>query len=543
MTSVIPLELDLTQVLRFFLCFLPIYFLIRHVYRVYTSSIRDLPGPPLSSIIFGNLREVFASENSVAFEKWNAEYGPTIQYRAFFASRRLYTTDLKALSHVLINHYDYQKPEEARFALSEVLGDGILITEAEKHKFQRKVMVNNPPPLLIAIRQLTDIFVDKSMELRDAWKSEIESGSESNTNEPVRIEVSSWLSRMTLDVIGLAGFNYEFNSINPVDGKPNELNSAFSTIFFQTTRNRRIWPIIRMYVPIFRRLPTLQSGVISNARNTMARIGRQLLDESKQSLAQEPDKKAAGRDLLSLLVESNMNEKDAERMSDEDVLAQVPTFLVAGHETTSVATTWALFALAQYPKVQRKLRDELLVVSTSSPSMDELNSLTYLDAVVRESLRFYSPVPATRRIAMKDDVIPLTEPVRGRDYVKVERGQNILINISILNRSKKLWGEDAREFKPERWLNGSIDTGLPGVWGNMMTFLGGARSCIGYRFSVVEMKALLFALVREFEFELAVPTKDIGSEAGVVQRPFVKSQKDKGSQLPLLVRVYNPADE
>lgn len=532
------IPLDLTQALSLVLCFLPVYFIVRHVYDIYTSSIRDLPGPPLASLLFGNLREVFASENSSAFEKWNEKYGPTIQYRAFFATRRLYTSDLRALSHVLMNHYDYQKPEEARFALSEILGDGILITEADKHKFQRKVM--NPAFGPSQIRQLTDVFVSKAMELRDAWKGEIESGSDSSANGAARIEVSSGLSRMTLDVIGLAGFNYEFNSINPVDGKPNELNAAFNTIFSQTmARRMRIWPIVRMYVPPLRRLPTLESGVIHNARNTMFRIGRQLLQDSKQMLSQESDKQAAGRDLLSLLVKSNMDEKDVERMSDEDVLAQVPTFLVAGHETTSVATTWALYALAQYPDVQRKLRDELLAAPTSNPSMDELNALSYLDSVVRESLRFYSPVPATRRIAMKDDVIPLAEPIGGRYHVKVQKGQNILINISVLNRSKKLWGEDAREFRPERWLNGPIDTGLPGVWGNMMTFLGGARSCIGYRFSLVEMKALLFALVREFEFELAVPTKEVGSEAGVVQRPFLKSEKHKGSQLPLLVRVHN----
>ena len=76
----------------------------------------------------------------------------------------------------------------------------------------------------------------------------------------------------------------------------------------------------------------------------------------------------------------------------------------------SVATTWALFALTQSPDVQVKLRNELLSVSTDNPTMEELNALPYLDAVVRETLRLHAPVSSTARQAMKDDIIPLSIP-------------------------------------------------------------------------------------------------------------------------------------
>lgn len=91
--------------------------------------------------------------------------------------------------------------------------------------------------------------------------------------------------------------------------------------------------------------------------------------------------------------------------------------MVAGHETTSTATAWALFALAQYPDVQAKLRDELLSVSTDSPSMEELQALPYLDMVVKEVLRHHTPVPAAIRMAMKDDMIPLNTPFVDRNGV------------------------------------------------------------------------------------------------------------------------------
>ncbi|KAL0577364.1 hypothetical protein V5O48_004616 [Marasmius crinis-equi] len=395
---------------------------------------------------------------------------------------RLYTVDTKAIAHILNHHYDYQKPDDAKFLLSEVLGNGILITEEDTHKFQRKVM--NPAFGPAQIRELTSIFVEKSMELRDAWKRQVTMDSDPSLNGAARINVLSWLSKMTLDVIGLAGFNYQFDAINPAEGEQNELNTAFQTIFSRTA-SARLWPILRMQIPLFRFLPTDRGKVIANARKTMARIGQQLLNDSKRA-AYGADEKSTARDLLSLLVKSNMNEKGEERMNDKDVLAQVPTFLVAGHETTSTATTWALYALTQHPDVQRKLRNELLSLPTSIPDMDELNSLPYLDAFVREVLRLHAPVPGTTRVAMRDGVIPLSEPVGGKDYVEVAKGQVIYISILAMNRSEKLWGQDAKQFKPERWLNGSLDTSLPGVWGNMMTFLGGARSCIGYRFSLVE---------------------------------------------------------
>lgn len=144
------------------------------------------------------------------------------------------------------------------------------------------------------------------------------------------------------------------------------------------------------------------------------------------------------------------------------------SFLVAGHETTSNATTWCLYALTQAPDVQQKLREELLTVATDNPTMDELNALPYLDAVVRETMRVHAPVPSSIRIATRDDVIPLNTPyvdVRGQvhDAVRVSKGSPIFIPILAINRSKALWGEDAHEF---RWVVASmrVECGADGVW-------------------------------------------------------------------------------
>lgn len=82
---------------------------------------------------------------------------------------------------------------------------------------------------------------------------------------------------------------------------------------------------------------------------------------------------------------------------------------VAGHETTATATTWALYSLSLNPDIQKKLREELLNFDSEVPTMDEIKTFTYLDWVVKETLRVHSPVPGTTRIATRDDVIPMED--------------------------------------------------------------------------------------------------------------------------------------
>lgn len=106
---------------------------------------------------------------------------------------------------------------------------------------------------------------------------------------------------------------------------------------------------------------------------------------------------------------------------------------MAGHETTSSATTWAIYALCKQPEVQSKLRDELLTASTDNPTMDELNSLPYLDAVVREAMRLHSPVTSTLRNAVKDDVIPFDVPFTDRNG-KVHNSLRYALSITLFHR-------------------------------------------------------------------------------------------------------------
>ncbi|OJT05109.1 Cytochrome P450 72A14 [Trametes pubescens] len=520
--------------------------LYRLVSFVYLTPLRILPGPPAPSLVYGNLNEFAEVEGSFFADQMFAKYGKTYVDREFFMTPRLWTLDTRALNHVFTHSVEYSRPEENVRQRIKQFGQGILFVHGQEHRQQRRVM--NPAFGPTQVRDLTEIFVQKAIQLRDLWST-----AASQAGGPVRVNVSKDLGRATLDIIGLAGFNYDFQALD-ADDKPNELSLAFQQLF-KNLRTFSLFGYLMAWFPILKLMPNPRLKRISEAADAIHGVGSKLVTDQKAATMQAAAKKHAhgperkdlqGRDLLTLLVKANMatDIPDNQKMSDEDVISQIPTFLIAGHETTSTSTTWALYAFCKHPEVQRKLREELLTVETDAPTMEELNALPYLDGVVRETLRLYAPITMLTREAKKDDVIPLSEPVTDRygkvhHEIRIAKGNKVIIPILAAHRSKEIWGEDALEFKPERWTQPLAATStLPGVWGHLLTFIGGHRACIGYRFSLVELKALLFVLVRAFEFEFAVPPEDVVNVAAALQRPSLRSAPQEGSQLPLLVKPY-----
>ncbi|KAH7910390.1 cytochrome P450 [Hygrophoropsis aurantiaca] len=521
----------------------------KHVVHQLASPLRNINGPKSTSWLFGNMLELLQSEELVLLDEWAQEYGQTLKFYGFLNAVCLFTMDLRALNHILTHSTEYQKPEPVRYGLSQILGKGVAFVVGAQHRQQRRIM--NPAFGPGQIRDLTEVFLAKSIKLRDILMLE----SKDEEGNPKRIDISAWMSRVSLDVIGLAGFNYDINSLN-ASVKNNELHEAIE-MMLSAGISASVLSILQIGIPPLRAIPTDRGRQIMFARNIMRRIGHEILRDAKAAVMTSRDdekgivekRSVQGRDLLSLLVRANMatDVPDNQKLSDDDVLAQVHTFLVTGNDTVTTATTWALFALTQHPEAQVKLRKELLTIESETPSMDELSALPYLDGVIREALRVYTPVPSSLRIAMKDDVIPLDTPFTDKNgevqtEIKIIKGDYIAIPILAINRSEALWGPDAKEFKPERWESPPENaSNIPGIWGHLLTFLGGPRACIGYRFALIEMKALLFTLVRAFEFTLAVPAADIVKKVEVVQRPFVRSEPGSDSQMPLFIKPYRRA--
>ncbi|KAF7364386.1 hypothetical protein MSAN_01099300 [Mycena sanguinolenta] len=518
------------------------------LYRNLTSPLRFVGGPRSPSFLLGNFKEM--GDDAYLAGKWRAQFGGTFRFHGLFSTSELHTTDLKGVNHVVSKPDIYQKPPSLLSASEILVGRGILAVENENHRRHRRAL--NPAFGLPQVRLLTEIFIEKAVQLRDIWAAQT-----AQENGAARIEVMSWLRRMTLDVIGQAGFNYRFNALD-ADGKPNELNDAFKELMHGPHASRyAAFRAAQGIAPVLKLFPGPGQNLFRAARMKMFRIGKQIVNRSKADIKAAKAEKDLGkqRDLLSTLLKANLSAviPDSQRLDDAEVVghlilmeyAEIPAFFFAGHETTSLATSWALHALSTHPAAQSKLREELLTIATDNPSMDELNSLPYLEAVVREMMRVHAPVVSTQRMAMQDDIMPLAKPYidpqgNSHDSLPIPKGQRIHIPILGIHTDKEIWGEDAGEFRPERWekVPDSVSA-IPGVWANLLTFFAGPHNCIGFRFSLVEIKALLFTLVRAFEFEEATAKGAIGRvTVGLLQRPAVLAE-GVGSGLPLIVRPYN----
>ncbi|CAE7112068.1 unnamed protein product [Rhizoctonia solani] len=528
--------------------------LICLISRRLRSPLRHLPGPPSKNWIVGHFFMLLEAQGTTIWETWLEKYGKTMQIRGFCGEYYVCTWDMRAINYVLSHNTTFTKSEGQRRGIAMILGEGMCFLSRAASLLQLSIFrdfigrrgvtqapgqvrrIMNPAFGSLHIRNLLPIFITKANQLRDIWLDSLQDSPEGGT-----IEILAWLNRTTLDIIGLAGFGYDFCSLENED--QDELSKAFAELF-NLNRHINILVVIKGLVGHILGIGTEDFRRFKASKATIHRIGTNLVQDKKTQLQGDVQgEELHGRDLLTLLIKSNLAETDSRQaMTDKEVLGQISTFLAAGHETTSSTVAWALYALTKHPEVQTKLREELQGAGFGDePSIDELGSLIYLQNFVREVLRVYAVIGMAARQVAHDTVIPVGEnftDLRGmiQTGIRVQEGDSVVIPILSINRSKDIWGEDAMEFNPERWNNlPNAVKEMPGVWGNILTFLHGPHSCIGHRFAVEEMKALIYVLIRAFEFEID-PDIEIEGKTGLATRPCVKSGSNKIDKLPLICR-------
>ncbi|CAK5269096.1 unnamed protein product [Mycena citricolor] len=523
------------------------FFLGRILYRNWSSPLYFVDGPACANPVLGHFKLI--SDVPEITNEWRERFGATFMAKGFFGANELHTKDVKAVAHIVTQGAIYQRTQMSLALVEQLLGRGILSVEHDEHKRQRRIL--NPAFGVPQIRMMTKVFIEKGNMLRDLLRQEISAGS-----ERAMADLSGWFRQVTLDIIGEAGFGYRFNSLESRGQDEAELSTVVRLLFHSPNANLyQAVQVAQAIFPVLRFVPLPGGQIIRFTQTKLREIGKQILHKSRRESAAAPGEKnpVKGQNLLSLLLKANMSSgiPASQRLSDEEVISQIPTFFLAGHETTSTALAWAVHALSQHPNVQEKLRQELFSLPTGKPSMDELNALPFLENFVRETMRLYTPAVFIQRMATRDDVVPLSKPYADRwgvshDSLPIRKGQVFTIPILAINTDKETWGDDALEFKPDRWdrLPDKAHS-VPGVWANQMTFFAGPHNCIGFRFSLVEQKAILFTLLRAFEFTPGAPV--VGATmTGVLQRPvsFVPGKAGLVStgQFPIVIREYTGED-
>lgn len=256
------------------------------------------------------------------------------------------------------------------------------------------------------------------------------------------------------------------------------------------------------------------------------------------------------KDVMSLLIKANASENVATKLTEEEMLAQMRTILLAGHETVATTLCWILLELARHPDVQNKLRAEIraaeerLGYSSSDFNANDLDGLQYLSAVLKESMRFHPALYQNYREAARNSVLPLSTPIKTSSgqvisELSVPKGTKVILSIAAYQRHKDVFGEDADTFNPDRWLRESEGKKGPtlGVYGNLLTFAGGVRTCIGWRFAVCEVQTLTVAIVNNFELSPTPDIKRLRREACLVMLPTLEGEQLQGENLPLNIRI------
>ncbi|TDL20047.1 cytochrome P450 [Rickenella mellea] len=510
------------------------------------SSLSHVPGPSRGSWWEGNFYQIFHKNAWQFHEDIMAKFGGIIKVHSHFGDEQLYVSDPLALHHIVVkDQYIYEETSAFITQNLIVFGKGLLSTLGEHHRKQRKML--NPVFSMKHMRDLLPVFYPIAHQVRDVLARQVRSGAE-------EINVMQWMSRAALEYIGQGGMGYSFEALD--DMKTNEYSSAvkmfvptsFGLIFWRQFIHHFMWisPSVRRTFVEWVPHPLVQR--FRSIVDTMHRTSVRIFEEKKAAIARGDDavlqQVGSGKDIMSVLLRANIQADDKDQLPEDELLGQMGTFIAAGHDTTTSALCRILHQLVLHPDVQSKLRAEVTQARRDYGDLDydRLMSLSYLDAVCRETLRFFPPIPLLSRTTRKDVTLPLLWPIKSTDgnqirEIALKRNTNIIISIIAANRNKTIWGQDADVWRPERWLTPMAESNsraqLPGVYASMMTFMGGGRACIGFKFAEMEMKLMLTVMLESFEFSL---TRDIYWNMTGLQSPVIKGSDDLTPQLPLKVQ-------
>lgn len=365
--------------------------------------------------------------------------------------------------------------DESRFAkhvglgianLRPVAGDGLFTAYNHEPNWQRAHEVLAPAFGREAMAGYHPMMLAVAGRLTGHWDQELAAGR--------AVDVPGDMTKLTLETIARTGFGHDFGSFERTRPHP------FVTAMVGTlTYAQRLNTVPSVLAPLLLRRA---------ARRNAADIA--FLNRTVDGLVQARRRSGGGDgDLLDRMLET-AHPQTGERLSPENVRHQVITFLVAGHETTSGALSFALHYLSRHPEVAARARAEVDRVwgDAAEPSYEQVAKLRYVRRVLDESLRLWPTAPAYAREARQDTVLAGEHPMR--------RGAWALVLTPMLHRDPEVWGPDAEEFDPDRFDAKAVRGRAPHTF---KPFGTGSRACIGRQFALHEATLVLGLLLRRYD--------------------------------------------
>jgi cytochrome P450 len=382
--------------------------------------------------------------------------------------------------------------------LRPLLGDGLLTSERDFHARQRRLIA--PALSHKRIASYADTMAERASRTVARWR------------EGEIFDASEEMMRLTLDIVGKTLFDAEVGS------NAGAVGDALTQVMENTVAS------LGSILPMPPVVPTPRNLANRRARKKLDAIIYGLIAERRQ---QAGASSAERTDLLSLLLAAR--DEDGSRMSDKQVRDESMTLFLAGHETTANALTWALYLLAIHPEIRGRAEEEAAPFARRGTplTIEDLKSLPYNLAVLKETMRLYPPAYIIGRRALRDVVVPGERP---GTTCRLGTNKVVFINVLGIHRRPDLF-PDPDTFNPSRFL-GDLEKELPRC--AYLPFGAGPRICIGNHFALMEGHLLLATLVGGARLELA-------PGQGAVQMEPLVTLRARGGVRMRVSRVTTPS--
>ncbi|KAJ4489794.1 cytochrome P450 [Lentinula lateritia] len=430
---------------------------------------RHIPGPTSQSWFKGNLGQLFNAKGLPFHQQLVDRFGGMVKVYGFFGDEQLYVSDPHALQSIIVKDQDAFEETAVFIDTNRVIfGPGLVSTTGDVHKKQRKIVA--PVFSVPQLKKVTPIVYEIAEKLADVLTREVHASR--TTKGSSVLDMSEWVSRVALETIGRTVLGYSFDPLDSPHNNPytSAIKELIPTLFSLS--------VLRQFAPFLSRLgtPWLRRKIVDWTPNKAI--------QKIKNMSDIMDNVEEDKDIISVLLRANEKAAVGEQLSESELTGQMTVLIFGAQDTTSSALSRILHLLAMNPHIQDKVREEITAAFADVDRLgyDSISELAWLDAVVKETLRFNSDTADASVI--------------------VPAGTTLFVGIAGANRLESVWGVDAKTWKPERWLSdrNPATMHLPGIYSGMLSFFGGSRSCIGYRFALMEMKIILATLLRRFKF-------------------------------------------
>ncbi|KAL9624755.1 MAG: hypothetical protein Q9160_001109 [Pyrenula sp. 1 TL-2023] len=431
-------------------------------YRCYQDGCQPPPRYPHKDPIFGldlflAHREASKNGKILATEQdLFARYGKTYECNSW-GSRLVQTMQPENIHAVLVGSFDKFGVQAKRLRVAKpFLGPGVFTTDGPYWQHSRELI--KP---MFARAQITDLDV-------------------------LQIHVDRFMSKLPLD-----GSTVELQSLLKLMEKPNEESSELLKTLTAALRRLGLRLALGRLVTLFpwdrtfAKLASKVHAVVDKSIDDALSLKGERMTNSVDFKGNIKDTGRKRYIIVDQLIKSNTPK--------DEIRNQLLNIFLPARDAACIALSGVLFHLARHPDVWNKLRAEVLTLENKEVNYNNLQSLTYMKAVLNESLRLTSPANPIRRYALSSTTLPTGGGPNGTSPIYIRAGDLVTINFPAMQRDPSIWGPDAEDFRPERWASGQPSSAI------YLPYSAGPRICPGKQMTQTENAYTLVRLMRKFE--------------------------------------------